>query len=259
MYRKRQLSAEPDRGPETGRETADQQRHKYRRLIPNEQRCHSQKSGPESSPSGAGHTRRDEMLQRLIQTGRQAPCPSTSNPSKCTQDPSSKLYNPSSPPRDDDDKGWVEVPKASRHLNRHGPTTAETNGEDALASSIGVAFDAIYQHQRFHPSECHNGLSLSPQSRVGGRQQTLVPLLSAESSPGNLRLASEGSSARNPTMPSSAFISYHPAPIIPQDCPANDWDDIDLSIPSPTMPVPHILAETGFPSVRISEWHDAWG
>lgn len=227
--------------------------------MPNDQTQQSRKYGLEPVLYGTEDTVRRDTLQHWSRSDHQTRIQLTPNPRQYTQGPSPGLQNPQKHATDGGEEGKFESTTIHGHLSLSGQDIPAPNRNCVVAPRMDVAFGAGHQLQGLRPFEHQNGLCLTPPSWLGQRHQTLVPLLSAVTSPFDSRVASENTSAQTRPISPPALASYHQAPIFPHAATTDEWDCLNLSIPSPTggLPPPH--TDTGLPSTRFDEWLDVCG
>ena len=253
VCRKTKAASGPDSDLENGRQNTDQPRPKYRRLMPNDHDTHLEKYRPEPCLDG---TAREHMLQHWVQSSRQTSFGSSPNPMQYMHGPSLYVLHPPGCAKDgqryeeDEIEDQMDGPQSSR-LGRH---MSASDSRWAIAPNTGVSIATNHQHQGPRTSECDTNMSWASPSWLREHQKAQVPALSAGTSPWDLPVASQRTSVQPQLIspPSPAF--HHQGQILPGAAYSEEWDCINMSIPSPTGPWLPLQTDPGFAGSTYGRW-----
>lgn len=256
ICRKRKAGCGSDSDLGGGRQTTEQQRRKYRLLLPNDHNAQLGKKEEEPHLEDTRDTARDHNPQQWVQSSDQTCFPSTPNPRQYIQGPSLYMSNALNCANDDGDfeEGGIEHQMDSRHMNRFGRKACASDGCCGQVPSSGVAIVADHQQQRRQAGECNTSLPMASGSWLGEHQGTRVPALSVETSPWDSRGPSKRTSAQPQlTLPPSPTFN-HQSQLLPGAALPEEWDCVNVSIPSPTFVWLPLQTNPGLAGPMYEEW-----
>lgn len=261
ICRKRKAESGSDGDLEGGRQTTNQQRRKYRLLMPNDHNAQLGKQEAEPHLEDTRNTTRNDKPQQCVQLSDQTCFPSTPNPRQYIQGPSLYVGDASTSANNGEDveQGETEHQMDSRHMNRFGRKTSGSDSCCGPVPSPGVAIVADHQHQGRQACECNTGLLMASGSWLGEHQNTRVPALSVETSLWDTRGASKRMSAQPQLIlpPSPTF--NHQSQFLPGPALPGEWDCLNVSIPSPTGVWLPLQTNPGFAGPTYEEWAGTCG
>lgn len=260
--RKRKRSPGGGSDAESGQDSGNSQRHKFRRLVPNNPSARSEKEASESQTySTPYNTARDDMIQQWIPSSRQTPLQSTPTPRQYIQDPPPSLLHPPKSARyESQDGGRRSEPRMSGPYSSPAGriVSAPVNGYGTVPRMSSSATGINRYHDQ-ETSTSYVGLGLTAGSWLEQRQKAPVLESHATMSPSDARLASKRMPAQPHVVPQSAFTFHYPGPTMPMAVHTAEWDCVNLNIPSPTGDLLPLHTDSGFGGSVFEGWSNASG
>lgn len=257
--RKRKAASGSDNDLEGGRQITDQQKRKYRLLMPNDHNTQLGKQEPEPRLEDPRNTTRDDKPQQRVQSSDKTCFPSIPNQRQYIQGPSLHMNNPLSWGKDGEGVDQGEHQMDSRHINRFGRKTSGSDSCCGPVPSSGVAIVADHQHQGRQARECNTSLPMTSGSWLGEHQKTRELALSVETPLWDSRRASKRASAQpQPISPASPTFNYQ-SQFLPGAALHEEWDCLNASIPSPTGVWLPLQTDSGFAGPMYEEWAGTCG